>query len=148
MSRRFSIDTSILIEYIVKSAPYRSKVAELLEKSARRELELYLNPITLSETLYVASRIYEIAGDENPNESALDFIRWLKKRIKVVDVDEAISIRAGELRKTLRIALPDCYVIATAEKIDAEPLFKKIEKEMQPTLDDLKKLRVKFLDQI
>jgi len=95
LSRRFSIDTSILIEYIVKSAPYRSKVAELLENPARGKFELYLNPITLSETLYVASRIYEIAGDENPNESALDFIRWLKKRIKIVDVDEVISLRAG-----------------------------------------------------
>jgi len=32
-------------------------------------------------------------------------------------------MRAGELKKALHIALPDCYVIATAEKVDAIPLF-------------------------
>ena len=33
LSRKFSPDTNVLIEYIVKSAPYRPKVVELLEKS-------------------------------------------------------------------------------------------------------------------
>ncbi|RLG08267.1 MAG: PIN domain nuclease [Thaumarchaeota archaeon] len=148
MSRKFSLDTSVLIEYIVKSAPYRLKVIELLEKSATGEFELYLSPIILTEALYIASRVYEIAGEENPNESALNYVTWIKKRCNVIDIDDFISMRAGELKKALHIALPDCYVIATAEKVDAIPLFKKIEKEMKPVSEILKKLRVKFLDQI
>ena len=148
MSRKFSLDTSVLIEYIVKSAPYRFKVIELLEKSATGEFELYLSPIILTEALYIASRVYEIAGEENPNESALNYVTWIKKRCNVIDIDDFISTRAGELKKALHIALPDCYVIATAEKVDAIPLFKKIEKEMKPVSEILKKLRVKFLDQI
>ena len=148
MSRKFSLDTSVLIEYIVKSAPYRLKVIELLEKSATGEFELYLSPIILTEALYIASRIYEIAGEEDPNESALNYVTWIKKRCNVIDIDDFISMRAGELKKALHIALPDCYVIATAEKVDAIPLFKKIEKEMKPVSEILKKLRVKFLDQI
>jgi len=138
----------VLIEYIVKSAPYRLKVIELLEKSATGEFELYLSPIILTEALYIASRVYEIAGEENPNESALNYVTWIKKRCNVIDIDDFISMRAGELKKALHIALPDCYVIATAEKVDAIPLFKKIEKEMKPVSEVLKKLRVKFLDQI
>jgi len=138
----------VLIEYIVKSAPYRLKVIELLEKSATGEFELYLSPIILTEALYIASRVYEIAGEENPNESALNYVTWIKKRCNVIDIDDFISMRAGELKKALHIALPDCYVIATAEKVDAIPLFKKIEKEMKPVSEILKKLRVKFLDQI
>jgi len=148
LSRKFSLDTSVLIEYIVKSAPYRLKVIELLEKSATGEFELYLSPIILTEALYIASRVYEIAGEENPNESALNYVTWIKKRCNVIDIDDFISMRAGELKKALHIALPDCYVIATAEKVDAIPLFKKIEKEMKPVSEVLKKLRVKFLDQI
>ena len=148
MSRKFSLDTSVLIEYIVKSAPYRLKVVELLEKSANGEFELYLSPIILTEALYIASRIYEIAGEENPNESALNYVTWIKKRCNVIDIDDFISMRAGELKKALHMALPDCYVIATAEKVDAIPLFKKIEKKMKPASEILKKLRVKFLDQI
>ena len=66
----------------------------------------------------------------------------------MIGIDDFISMRAGELKKALHMALPDCYVIATAEKVDAIPLFKKIEKEMKPVSEILKKLRVKFLDQI
>jgi len=148
LSRKFSLDTSVLIEYIVKSAPYRLKVVELLEKSATGEFELYLSPIILTEALYIASRVYEIAGEENPNESALNYVTWIKKRCNVIGIDDFISMRAGELKKALHIALPDCYVIATAEKVDAIPLFKKIEKKMKPVSEILKRLRVKFLDQI
>jgi len=57
-------------------------------------------------------------------------------------------IRAGELRKTLRIALPDCYVISTAEAMKATPLFKSIEKEMKPIPPNMRKLGVKFLEEI
>ena len=148
LSRKFSLDTSVLIEYIVKSAPYRSKVVELLEKSEAGEFELYLSPIILTETLYIASRIYEMAGEENPNESALNYVTWVKKRCNVVDIDDLISMRAGELKKALHIALSDCYVIATAEKVDAIPLFKRIEREMKPVSEILERLGVKFLDQI
>jgi len=41
-----------------------------------------------------------------------------KKRYDVFDIDDFILTRAGELKKALRIALPDCYVIATTEKVD------------------------------
>ena len=56
----------------------------------------------------------------------------------MVDVDDFISMRAGELKKALHIALPDCYVIATAEKVDAIPLFKRIEKGDETRIRDPK----------
>ena len=89
----------MLIEYIVKSAPYRSKVVELLEKSEAGEFELYLSPIILAETLYIASRIYEMAGEEEPSESALNYVTWVRKRCNVVDIDDFISMRLESLRK-------------------------------------------------
>ena len=63
MPKRLSLDTSVLVEYIVRSAPYRDKVAELLEKAAKGELTLYVSSPVFSETLYIASRIYEVAGE-------------------------------------------------------------------------------------
>ncbi len=142
------LDTSVLVEYIVKRAPYRFKVEKLFKEAIKGEVELYVNPITLSETLYVASRIYEAASVPNPNEEALNYITWLKGRINIIEITEEVAVKAGELKKTLHIALPDCYVIAVAEKINAIPLFKRIEKEMKPILNKLKELKVKFLDQI
>jgi len=147
LPKKLSLDTSVLVEYIVRSAPYRDKVAELLEKAAKEELTLYVSSPVLSETLYIASRIYEAAGEENPNERALEYIYWLKERVKVVDANEDLAIRAGELKKRLGTALTDCYVIAAAEKVEATPLFRRIEKEMEPVLTELRRYNVTFLEE-
>ncbi len=145
---RLVLDTSVLIEYIIKRSPYRSKVEKIFTKAADGILELFVTPITLSETLYVASRIYEAASIPEPNKEALNYITWIKDRAVVADITEEIMVRAGELKKQLHIALPDCYVIATAEAINAKPLFKKIEKEMKTILNKLRRLGVLFLDEI
>ena len=148
MPKRLSLDTSVLVEYIVRSAPYRDKVAELLEKAAKGDLTLYVSSPVLSETLYIASRIYEAAGEENPNERALEYIYWLKERVKVVEANEDLAIRAGELKKRLGIALTDCYVIAAAQTVEATPLFRRIEREMEPVLTELRRYNVTFLEEV
>ncbi|MDK2384519.1 MAG: hypothetical protein QI199_06915 [Candidatus Korarchaeota archaeon] len=65
-----------------------------------------------------------------------------------VNITEEIEKRAGELKKELHLALPECYVIATAELIKGSPLFRRVEKEMEPVLDKLEELGVLFLDSI
>ena len=142
------LDTSVLVEYIVERAPYRGLVERLFEEARSGRLKLYTSPVTLSETLYVASRIYAVASLPNPNREALDYVLWLEARVEVVIVDEEIALRAGELKKALRIALPDCYVIATAEKVGAKPLFKKLEREMEPVRNELKRLGALFLEEL
>lgn len=146
--RRVVLDTSVLVEYIVLRSPYRPVVVKLFDRASANELELYVNAITLSEVFYVASRIYEIAGVSDPNGEALDFIEWIKSRVQVVNVNYDIAVRAGELKKHLRIALPDCYVIASAEAVKAVPLFRRLEEEMKPVVNDLRRLGVRFLDEV
>ena len=145
---QFVLDTGVLVEYIVKRSPYRAKVERLFSKASNGEIELYINPITMSETLYISSRIYETASLPSPNSEAMNYIMWLKGIITVIEVNENIALRAGELRKILYIALPDCYVIATAESINAIPLFRSVESEMKPVLNELKRLKVKFLEEL
>ena len=142
------LDTSVLIEYIVLRSPFRHRVGILFDKASAGELELYVSVVSLSETLYVASRIYQIAGVDDPNVEALNFIEWVKSRAQTVGIDENIAVRAGELKKQLRIALPDCYVIASAEAVEAEPIFKKPEEEMMPMMNELRRLGIKFLNEI
>ena len=146
--RKLVLDTSVLVDYIVLRSPYRTKVAKLINKASTGKLELYINAVTLSETLYVTSRIYQAAGAENPNREATDFIDWIKNRAKTVNVNEDIALRAGELKKQLYIALPDCYVISTAEAINATPVFKKVEDEMKSVIEKIRKLNIKFLDEM
>jgi len=147
-AKRIMLDISVVVEYILSRSPYRPKVASLFDKAIGGDLKLFVNTTTLSETLYVASRIYQAAGLENPNMEALHFVEWIRGRAKIVNIDEDIAMRAGELKKQLRIALPDCYVISAAEAIDARPLFKKQENEMIPVINSLEKLGTLFLDKI
>jgi predicted nucleic acid-binding protein len=146
--KRLVLDTSVLIDYIILRSPYRLKVAKLLKGAPSRGVKLYVSVVTLSELLYVASRVYQAAGVKDPNGEALNFIEWIKGQAQIIGVDESIALRAGELKKQLRIALPDCYVIASAEAVGATPLFRRVEEEMRPVLPRLRSLGVKFLDEI
>ena len=145
---RLVLDTSVIVEYVVLGSTYRPKVVKLFELASKGGVELYVNPVTLSEVLYVVSRIYQAAGVEDPNGEALDYVEWVKRRARVVELSENIVLRAGELKKLLRMALVDCYVIATAEALRATPLFKEIEYEMRPALAKLRELGVRFLKEV
>lgn len=146
--KKFVLDTSVLIEYIIEREPYRRKVEEIFNKSIQGEIQLYIPITTLSEVIYVASRVYEAANIPNPNEEAINYIEWIETKTTLIEITEEIALRAGELKKKLRIALPDCYVIAAAESINAIPLFKRKEREMIPIEENLRKLGVKFLNEI
>ncbi len=76
---------------------------------------------------------------------------------KIVDVDPRIINRVVEeeksewdkkLKRTLRIALPDCFVIASAKKIGGAALFKKVEEEMRPVFKELRKHNVLFAQEM
>lgn len=142
------LDTSVIIEYIIARSTYRPIVENIFQRSLQGFLKLYITPIILSEILYTAARIYEAAKLEDPNREAYDYAIWVKSIAEVTGISESVALRAGELKKSLGIALPDCYVIATAESMGATPIFKRVEKEMKPVLQELRKLGVKFLDEL
>ncbi len=144
--RKLVLDTGVIVEYIILKSKYRPKIVELFNLASENKIELYTSIVALSEVLYIASRIYQAANVDDPNDEAKCFIEWIKRRVKVVDVNEDIVLEAGELKKQLHIALPDCYIIATAKYIKAVPVFRKIEREMEPVLTKLREIGVLFLE--
>ena len=136
----YVLDTSVIVEYIDEESPYRDKIENLFRRIATGKIRAYITTTTLSEVLYVATRIYQEASSPNPNEDALNFVKWLIKYpgVKIVNVDFRISLLAGELRKRMKISLIDCYVIATAKVLNARPLFLRLEREMKKYVDTLK----------
>ena len=90
---------------------------------------MFVTPITLSEVLYVSYRVYKAAGLSDANDYAREFVEWLLSKLKVTEVNHEIVVKAGEIKKKYGIALPDCYVIATADYLKDKALFKK-EKEI------------------
>ena len=62
-----------MLNYVIKRSPYREKIKKLFEKKTYDHV-IYITPITISETLYVVSRIYSYAGIHNPNREALNYV--------------------------------------------------------------------------
>ena len=129
------LDTGVLIEYINEAGKYHEKVRKLIESGSSDSL--FVTPITLSEVLYVSYRVYKAAGLSNANDYAREFVEWLLSRLKVTEVNHEIVVKAGEIKKKYGIALPDCYVIATADHLKDKALFKK-EKEILQVLDKIR----------
>ena len=146
--QRLVVDTSVVIEYVNEAGELHEKAVRLFEKAITGDVELYVTPLTLSEVLYVASSVYQAAGVTDPNREAARLARWLTSIARLVSLDERIALRAGELKKMLRISLADCYVIASAEALDATPLFKHVEAKMRPVLTKLRRLGVRFLHEL
>lgn len=147
-SSRYVVDTSVVVERILSSSPFKGKVEQLFEGARRGSVSLYVTPLTLSEVLYVASRIYALAGVEDPNREALLLALWLTARAGVVQIAEDVALRAGELKKTLGLALVDCYVIAAAERLGCRALFLKPEREMLRKGELIGQLPLEFLAEL
>ena len=141
------LDSSVIIEYLDEESPYKNKIEQLYNDILQKRIEAYIPMTTLSEIVYISSRIYQEANFKNPNENAIKFINWLLNypNIKTAKITVEISLLAGEIRKIMKTSLIDCYVIATAKNMQAIPLFLKIEKEMEPYIDLLIKYGVQFI---
>ena len=146
---RLVLDTSVIVEYLDEESPYATEVEKLYADISRGRVRAYVPATTLSEVLYVCARVYREAGVVDPNKEARRFITWLLSHssVRVARPTLQISILAGELRKEMRISLPDCYVIATAKALRATPLFLKLEREMEPYASLLAEYNVRFLSE-
>jgi predicted nucleic acid-binding protein len=71
------LDNSVLIAYITENATGRERVLSMIDEARRGKVQLYTIYPVLSELLYVSTRVYEMAGLEEPNVKALDFLLWI-----------------------------------------------------------------------
>ncbi len=141
------VDTSIFIEYIVEDSPFITKIDKLLRSKGGKYI-LYTVPQVISETLYIASRLYREADEDGEaNQRALEYIKWLSSIVKVAGVKD-LSLDAGELRKEMRLSLTDCYIIVSARRLNGKALFLKPEREMLKYIDKLRGYNVIFLSEL
>ena len=146
--RRLVLDAGIIVEYVVRRSPYRGFLEGLLRKAEGGELELYVNPVTVAEVLYVSSRIYAAAGVPDPGEEAVRFASWVYRKFNVVEMDFDLLVEAARLKNALRIALPDCFVLASAWRVGGAALFKKVEEEMRPVINELRERKALFAQEM
>lgn len=146
--RAFVLDTSVIAEYLDESSPYG--VERLFDALAAGAARAYVTPVTLSEVIYVAARIYSEAGVRDPNARAVELAEWLLALpgVALEPIGREAALAVGELRKRFRMALPDLYVIAVGALRGAIPLFLKLEGEMKPYEGELRRLGVAFWEEL
>ncbi len=150
MSTRFVVDTSVLAEYLDVDSPYTDALERFFNDVRNRRVRAYITYITIAELVFVATRIYREAGIENPNEEAVRYVTWLTSvaGFNIVNFEIQDAIFAGELRKSIRISMADRFVIAVARRLEAIPLFLRLEREMRNFIDVLREHNVRFIDEI
>ncbi len=146
----FVVDTSVLAEYLDEESPYRNLLERFYSDVRSGRFYGYITHVTIAELIFVATRIYREAGVEHPNAEALRYITWLINvaGFNVVSLNIEDSILAGELRKKLRIAIADRFVIAVARRLGANPLFLRLEREMRKFKEILREYNVVLIDEV
>jgi len=138
---RIVLDTSVIIEYVIANSPWRKLLATILSQASRGAYELYLSTVTLAEVYYVAKRMYEAAGVEEPGKAAENLLFFLEKHrgLSIVPANIDIAVEAGRAKSAYRVSLADSFALTTARILKAKPLFRRIERELEPHVEDLKR---------
>jgi len=109
----------------------------------------FIPHVILAETYYVAVRIYNQLGLSDPDKRAEILVSWLYSHpfIEIIDKTLDLAIKAGKIKRELKLALTDCYVLAVSKIKNAIALFRKREREMLRVINVLtKKFNIQFLE--
>lgn len=109
---RVAVDTGVVI------ATLDGETDALLEY-ARRGWRLYITEYNLTEVLYVLCRRFGIETAEKIVESLL------KSRVLTPYPTTELRKLAAACKCKYKIALPDCYTIALAQRLGSKALFRR-----------------------
>jgi ribonuclease VapC len=125
--------TKIIVNSNAIIALYKNeRGADLVEDNFSQNyaelVELYMSAVNCEEFLYATSTFYKIKSFE---ELVSDFTSL---EIQLIEIDQELTEAASKYKTQDGIAYTDCFIIATAKKLNAKILtgdkeFKKFEKE-------------------
>ncbi len=146
--RLVALDTGVIIEYIDRAGVYHELAGIVFSALAAGALKALIPPPVLAETLYVAARVYEASGAPDALERAEKLVRWLSSHPSVtVPRSTELDIEAGKAKHRYKLALTDCYVLASSKLHGAAALFRKREAEIMRVEDELsREYKVLFLE--
>jgi len=104
--RRIGLDTNVLIYYIEEHPIYLKKIEPLIEKIADGKATGITSYVTLLELLVKPIR-------EGRSYLVNQYKTILTGQLEMVPMDEAVSIKAAELRAKYGIKTPDAIQLAS-----------------------------------
>ena len=138
---RAVLDTSVIIEYIDKKARLHRQAEAIFNAIQKGKLKTIIPNTTLTETYYVATKIYQATKQQQPQQKALSLVKWLHHlpTTEITGLQLPVIVEAGRIKLKYNLALTDCYILAAAKHHNAKAVFKKREKEMLDKLALLEK---------
>jgi len=104
--RRIGLDTNVLIYYIEEHPIYLKKIEPLIEKIADGKVTGITSYVTLLELLVKPIR-------EGRSDLVGQYKTILTGQLEMVPMDEAVSMKAAELRAKYGIRTPDAIQLAS-----------------------------------
>lgn len=115
-----AIDSSALIEMAYATEVGKSLATSLLSN----KVKAWTTKLSLSETFYIICRSKGVAYAEEKIKHLLD-----SGVLNIYD-SESLHLDAGKIKCKHAISIADCYIIASALKVNGRAVFYKREKEM------------------
>ena len=114
------------------------------------ETTAILTPLTLTEIIYVAERVYQEVYTQAESEifarKLYDFI-YYHPYVEIKPLDYELCLNAGIIKTRYNIAFSDCFLLALSEHDNASVLFKDVENEMKQNIHELnERFDLKFLE--
>lgn len=130
MKPRFVLDAWAALALLQKEEPAASRVKQLMEKTRKGDVELFISVINLGEIFYCIGK----ARGEHEATETLGDIRRLS--LAVVPATEESVFAAAKIKMSYAISYTDAFAAATAEDLDAvlvtgDPELKQLEGRIQ-----------------
>ncbi|MEA3355154.1 MAG: type II toxin-antitoxin system VapC family toxin [Patescibacteria group bacterium] len=102
IGKRVLVDTSVVIDFLRR----KDKENSWLHKLAKKKVNLWISILTHTE-LYSGTSVWKSIKAKRDLEKTLS-------GLKLINVNEGISMLAGRIRSKLGVELPDAVIAATA----------------------------------
>ncbi|MDL5503364.1 MAG: PIN domain-containing protein, partial [Candidatus Methanoperedens sp.] len=135
-----AIDTGVWIEYINTCGVLHHQAKAVVDSVNQGKVTAILTPLTLTEIYYVAQRVYQEVHTQSRSEilarKLYDFI-YYHPHVEVKNLDYELCLKAGIIKSRYNIALSDSFLLAISEHDNTTVLFKNLESEMKPNIQEL-----------
>jgi len=129
--KRVALESSVFILALEGNKDF-PQASELFRVLAVARAEVFASVLTITE---VINKSYEI-GDTKRVPARLDFIHG-GGRINVIDVSQAIALKAAQLRAKYHLKTPDAIHLATAIEANCDVFFT-ADKDFQINISEVK----------
>ena len=127
--KSFVLDSYALLAYFADEKG-RETVEEVLREASNGDVLLRMTMVNLGEVIYIAER------KRGLHAAQLTLSRIRELPIRLINIDEELSLAAAHIKARYAISYADCFAAALSIQyrsilLTGDPEFKKVEKDIE-----------------